>query len=164
MSPEFLDRILPLNLFLSLVIVFITAKIYVYPRLKDISAKTLFIPILLFHAERHLGLMFLAPGALKSELPTVFSLPAALGDTAAAVLAVIALYTVVKDKPYSNKAMWAFNLFGFVDLVIAVSIGAIANVGPMVGATHWIPAFLVPILLVSHIVVFKKLMMNKATV
>jgi hypothetical protein len=55
--------ILTINLLLSTLVFWIAARIYVLPRLDELRPWTVLPPILLLHSFRHLGLMFLAPGA-----------------------------------------------------------------------------------------------------
>lgn len=85
-------NILTVNLFFSTLIFAIAAWIYVRPKLRTLDLKTLLTPILLLHAFRHLGLMFLERGAALPGLASEFAIPAAYGDFLAATLAFIALY------------------------------------------------------------------------
>jgi len=121
-----------------------------------------FVPILIFHSLRHLGLMFMTSGAVYEGMPTQFSYPAGLGDLLTALLALFALYAVRQDKPFKLIAIWVFNVVGSFDMAYAISLGAIHNIGPYMGASYWIPSFWVPSLLVTHYIVFKKLLMSKS--
>ena len=55
-------NILTANLFSRTLVFWIAAKLYLLPRLPDLKPETVLLPILLLHAFRHLGLMFLAQG------------------------------------------------------------------------------------------------------
>jgi hypothetical protein len=101
------------------------ARLYVLPRLETLKPQSVLLPILLLHAFRHLGLMFLAPGATYPGLPPAFAYPAAVGDLLAALLALAAIALATID-------------------------GAAASMGP----AYWIPAFWVPALLVTHYITF----------
>src|SRR5215469_4725260 len=57
-------NILTVNLILSTLVFWIAARIYVLPKLHELNPKAILLPILLLHSLRHLGLMFLAPGAI----------------------------------------------------------------------------------------------------
>lgn len=72
--------ILTANLLLSTLIFWITAKIYLLPRLPELEPQTILLPVFLLHSFRHLGLMFLAPGATCAGIPPQFAYPAAFGD------------------------------------------------------------------------------------
>jgi hypothetical protein len=56
-------NVLTVNLAFSTLVFAIAARIYVMPLLRERSARTVLVPILLLHAFRNLGLMFLSPGA-----------------------------------------------------------------------------------------------------
>jgi len=151
------DRILAMNLVLSTIVFFIVARIYLIPHLHQLSDRVLIQPILLFHSLRHLGLMFLSSGAVLSGMPPAFAVPAAIGDLITAILAVIALIAVRKQSANKTALLWIFNVFGTLDLLYAVSMGTLHNIGPFMGASYWIPSFWVPMLLVTHYIVFLRL-------
>ncbi len=147
---------------MSTVIFYWAAKIYLIPKLKEISATTIFVPILIFHSLRHLGLMFMASGAVYEGMPTQFAYPAGIGDFIAALLALFALYAVRQDKAFKLAAMWVFNVVGTIDLVYAISIASLHNAAPYMGASYWIPTFWVPTFLVTHYIVFRKLLLSRS--
>ena len=70
------------------------------------------LPILLLHGLRHLGLMFLAPGATYSGMPAEFARPAAFGDLLAAALAITAIPAVVTDSSVARMLVLTFNVEG----------------------------------------------------
>ena len=82
-------NILTANLLFSTLAFWIAAKLYLLPRLGELKPATMLLPILLLHSFRHLGLMFLAPGATYAGIPAEFAYPAAFGDLLAALLGVI---------------------------------------------------------------------------
>jgi len=149
--------IVVLNLTFSLVVFVFIAKWYVTPWLKSVSLDAALKPILLLHSFRHLGMMFLVPGVVSPQLPASFAYPAAYGDLLASVLALIALIALRYRWSAAIPLVWLFNLEGTVDLLYAVSQGVIHEVGGLLGATYWIPALLVPPLLVTHYLVFQLL-------
>jgi hypothetical protein len=69
-------NILTVNLLCSTLIFWIAARLYVLPTLETRTPQTILLPILLLHAFRHLGLMFLAPGATYPGIPAAFAYPA----------------------------------------------------------------------------------------
>ena len=73
------------------------------------------IPILLLHSLRHLGLMFLAPGAVLPGLPEQFAKPAAFGDLLTAILALVALAAVVRRSSLARPIVGLFNIVGTID-------------------------------------------------
>ncbi len=162
MEQILLDRILEFNLVMSTIIFYVAAKIYLMPKLKEISAAAIFVPILILHSLRHLGLMFMTSGAVYEGMPPQFAYPAGIGDFISALLALFALYAIRQDKSFKITAMWVFNVVGTIDLTYAISMGTLHNIGPYMGASYWIPSFWVPTLLVTHYIVFKKLLLDKS--
>src|SRR5262249_50554651 len=129
-------------------------RIYLLPKLGHFRVQAVLVPILLLHALRHLGLMFLAPGATYAGIPPQFAYPAAYGDLLAALLALAAIPAVVTNARGARLLVWLFNLEGTVDLIDAIALATIYNASPYMGAAYWIPAFWVPTLLVTHYITF----------
>ena len=152
------ENILTLNLVFSTFVFWIGARVYVIPRLPDLEPRSVVIPILLLHAMRHLGLMFLAPGATYAGLPLRFAYPAAFGDLLAAVLALVALPAVLGRSRAAKPLVWIFNVEGSVDLLIAITLATLDGAAPHMGAAYWIPSFWVPALLVTHFLTFRLLL------
>ena len=148
------DYIQPINLFLSTVTFFLIAQWYVIPVLKRMKKGEALQPLLLLHSFRHIGLMFLAIGAVKYELPTAFSVPAGLGDLTASLLAFLALAFIRLRWSLAMPMVWLFNIEGTLDLFNAVFRGVINDAWNGMGATFWIPSVIVPALLVTHYIVF----------
>ncbi|MGH2405810.1 MAG: hypothetical protein ACRDGN_15315 [bacterium] len=147
-------NILTINLVFSTLVFGLAAKIYVLPRLHDLKPQTVLLPILLLHSTRHLGLMFLAPGATYAGIPPQFAYPAAFGDLLAALLALVAVPAVVRNAKAGPALLWAFNVEGTLDLIAAVSLATIFRAWDYMGAAYWIPAVWVPALLVTHYITF----------
>jgi len=147
-------NILTVNLLFSTLVFWVAAKLYLLPRLDRLDPKTVLLPILLLHALRHLGLMFLAPGGVFPGVPPQFAYPAAFGDLLTAVLALIAIPAVATGSRYAKLLVWIFNIVGTLDLMDAIALATIYNAAPFMGPAYWIPAFWVPALLVTHFIVF----------
>jgi hypothetical protein len=148
-------NILTVNLVLSTLVFWVAARIYIVPRLPLLSPQALLLPILLLHSFRHLGLMFLAPGATYAGMPAQFAYPAAFGDLLAAVLAMTAILTGTP-----RPLVWIFNVVGTVDLLAAIALATIYGAAEFMGPAYWIPAFWVPALLVTHYLTFVILLKN----
>ena len=148
------DNILTFNLAASTFVFWIAARLYITPRLAQLDARTLLLPILLLHSLRHLGLMFLAPGATYAGLPMQFAQPAAYGDLAAAILALAAIPAVATGSRLWRPLVWIFSLVGSIDLLAAVTLATIHKASNFMGAAYWLPAFWVPTLIVTHYLVF----------
>jgi hypothetical protein len=143
-----------LNLVLSTLVFGIASRLYLEPRLEGLEPKAVLLPILLLHSLRHLGLMFLAPGAVYAGMPPQFAYPAASGDVIAAALALVAIPFVARELPGARLVVWIFNIVGTVDLCAAITLATLYGASPFMGPAYWIPAFWVPALLVTHYVTF----------
>lgn len=149
-----INRILPLNLVLGFVLFRTALNIYVVPHLGRWSPAQLLTPILLLHALRELGLMFLFEGATLPGMPQQFAVPAALGDFVAAMLACAALVAVRRQAASARAWVWVFNLWGTADLRTAITLAVTFRSAAHLGAAYWIPAFWVPMLMATHLLVF----------
>jgi hypothetical protein len=147
-------NVLTVNVAFSTLVFWIAAKLYVLPKVNDAPPRTLLLPILLLHALRHLGLMFLAPGATYPGMPAQFARPAAWGDFVAAVLAVVAIPAVATGSRWARVLVLVFSLEGSLDLITAIVLANVYRVAPQMGPAYWIPAFWVPALLVTHYLTF----------
>jgi hypothetical protein len=147
-------NILTVNLLFSTLVFWIAARIYVFPKLDSLKHQTVMLPILLLHSFRHLGLMFLAPGAIYAGIPPEFAYPAALGDLLAALLALAAIPAVVKGARGARLLVWIFNVWGTLDLIAAIALATLYEASPYMGPAYWVPAFWVPALLVTHYITF----------
>jgi hypothetical protein len=139
---------------MSTLVFWIAARLYILPKLDACEPRTILLPILLLHSTRHLGLMFLAPGAVYAGVPPQFAYPAALGDFAAAVLALIAIPAVAARARIAKFLVWLFNIVGSVDLIAAIVLATAYDAPPFMGPAYWIPALWVPALLVTHYITF----------
>jgi hypothetical protein len=146
--------ILTVNVLFSTLVFWVAARIYLWPKLPELAPRTVLLPILLLHSFRHLGLMFLAPGATYAGMPPQFAYPAAYGDLVAALLALAAIAAVVRGARSARPLVWIFNVEGTVDLAAAIALSTIYGAPPSMGPAYWIPAFWVPALLVTHYITF----------
>jgi len=157
MNAAILDRILAVNLAASTAVFFAAARIYLLPRLEELGARRVLVPILLLHSMRHLGLMFLTRGAVYPGLPETFAYPAAFGDLLTAALAFGAIPAVLWGWRTMRWQVLVFNVVGSLDLIDAIARATISGAPRYMGPAYWIPAFWVPGLLVTHYVVFRVL-------
>src|SRR5215469_7225229 len=148
------DRILALNLVANTVIFYLAARLYLLPQLSRFRPRQILIPILLLHSTRHLGMMFLTRGGTYPGLPAEFAYPAAFGDLVTAIIAFASIPLVLRGSRLAKPIVWIFNVFGTVDLLVAITTGTIYNAVVAMGPAYWIPAFWVPLLLVTHYVTF----------
>jgi len=108
--------------------------------------------------------------ALRGALPSVFGLPAGIGDTLTGLLAVPAAIALATGTAQARRAAVAWNILGIADLVVAVTLGAITSPGPFqlidphgpsIGAGVYpgvlTPAFVVPSSILLHFLSLRQL-------
>lgn len=136
----------------------IIAAQYLWPVLRTLPRTRAVRFLLLIHSFRFIGLAFVVPGVVSPNLPAEFARPAAYGDLIAAVLALIALAALARK--VGIVLVWVFNLWGFADLLFAFYQGMIGvGIKPgQLGAAFFIPTVLVPMLFVTHVLIFRLLM------
>lgn len=108
-----------LQVVLSLVVYSLIARWYVVPRLAALPLRDALTPLLLLHAFRYLGMVFLVPTVVGPALPAAFAVPAAYGDLLAALLALLAIAALRQAWPLAIPLVWLFNVEGTLDLVNA---------------------------------------------
>ena len=134
----------------------VTAR-YIWPQLRFRQRAEALRPLLILHSFRFIGLAFLIPGVVSPDLPPAFAHPAAYGDIIAATLALLALISLPSGAGVAIT--WLFNLWGTADLLNAFyqanHAGLLAG---QLGAAYFIPTVIVPLLLITHAVVFRILL------
>src|SRR5262245_31356401 len=136
----------------------------IWPALRRRPRAEALRPLLLLHAFRFAGLAFLVPGVVSPDLPDGFARPAAYGDLTTCVLALLAAATL-RSRP-GTILVWVFNIVGTVDLLNAFYRADRLGIGiapGLQGAAYFIPTVLVPLLLVTHVIVFRILLSRDAT-
>jgi hypothetical protein len=149
----------------ALVVWGLIAARYIWPALRGRSRSEALRPLLLLHAFRFAGLAFVVPGVVSPELPNGFARPAAYGDLATSLLALLALATL--ESRLGSVIVWVFNVVGSVDLLNAFYQGGrlgVAIAPGLQGAAYFIPTVVVPLLLVTHALVFRILLQPDAAV
>ncbi len=114
--------------------------------------------LIALHFFRYVGLTFILPEAAAGKMPIVFSYPAAIGDFIAAMLAIVAFLALQKQLRMAIPLVWLFNIVGSLDLAYAFSAAIASGAANLAGgAVWWIPSVYVPALLVSHFIIFQRL-------
>jgi hypothetical protein len=142
-----------INIFCSLLIFNAAYQWLLKPLLPRIEPRMVLIPILLLHAMRHLGLMFLTTGVTSSAMPPQFAVPAATGDFLSGTLAFIAAFLIHRNSTLAMPVTWVFTVVGIADFAMAVVLSRLYNAADFMGGSYWIPSFWVPMLIVGHIIV-----------
>jgi hypothetical protein len=133
---------------------------YIWPELRIRQRAEGLRPLLILHSFRFIGLAFLVPGVVSPDLPAVFAHSAAYGDIIAAILALLALISL----PSASGVViaWIFNIWGTADLFNAFYQSNHAGLmAGQLGATYFIPTFVVPLLLITHGLGFRILLQHQ---
>ena len=154
MEPQ---EIFGVSVLLGLVVWGLIGARFIWPALRDRSRTDALRPLLLLHAFRFVGMAFLVPGVVSPDLPQAFARPAAYGDLATSLLALLALAT--RGNRQGLIIVWAFNTVGTLDLLNAFYQGGRLGLSPgQLGAAYFIPTMIVPLLLVTHAIAFRILL------
>lgn len=125
----------------------------ILPELRERSRLDALRPLLILHSFRFIGLSFLIPGVVSSDLPASFAFDAAYGDIAAAVLALLTLAALRTS--LGIPLVWIFNVWGTFDLLNAFYQGNAGGLIPgQLGAAYFIPTAIVPFALITHGLIF----------
>jgi hypothetical protein len=137
----------------------VTAR-YIWPELRLRQRAEALRPLLSLHSFRFIGLAFLVPGVVSPDLPSGFARSAAYGDIVAATLALLSL--LLLSRAAGVVTVWIFNLWGTADLLNAFYQANHAGlVAGQLGATYFIPTVVVPLLLITHGLVFRILLQHQ---
>ncbi len=135
----------------------IVAARYIWPKLRVLPRNEALQPLLILHSFRFIGLAALVPGVVSPDLPLSFAHPMAYGDLIAAALALISL--LLLPSAAGVVVAWIFNLEGAADLLNAFyqanHAGLLAG---QLGAAFFLPTLIVPLLLITHVLVFRILL------
>ena len=130
---------------------------YIWPTLRTRTQTESLRPLLILHTFRFLGLAFLVPGVVSPDLPAAFAQSAAYGDLLAAILALLSLLALPTRA--GLPLTWLFNLLGTADLFNAFYQANRSGLDPsQLRATYFIPTLAVPLLLITHTLIFRILL------
>ena len=149
-----------LQLILSLVVWGLIAQWLLAPWLEKKSVNEALFFLTLPHAFRYMGMVFLVPGVVARPLPSAFATAAAYGDLLTGVLALLALFALRTGGVWALALVWLFNIVGTFDLLNALRH---TNVVSDFGAVWYIPTLFVPLLLVTHFMIFARLLRRATT-
>ena len=131
---------------------------YIWPEIRLRQRAEALRPLLILHSFRFIGLAFLVPGVVSPDLPSTFAHSAAYGDIIAAILAVLALISL--PSAAGIAVAWIFSLWGSADLLNAFyqanHAGLLAG---QLGAAFFLPTLIVPLLLITHGLAFRILLL-----
>jgi len=148
-------RLLAVLMALSLVAWTIVAVVHVAPWLGRRSRRDALLVVVTPHLFRHVGALALFPGI--GAAPAAWSVPLAWGDGITAVLAALTMVALHRSWAFAIPLAWVCNVFGTLDLLHNAENAVALVVAPTLGPIAFVVAFVVPAMLVSHVLVFRVL-------
>jgi len=152
---------------MSFIVFSIVAYLYILPIIRNSSRENALIALIIPHAFRFEGLSFLVPGVVSPSLEPAFAVPAAYGDFGASILGIIAIVALSARWRWAIPLVWVFNIWGFADIVDAVYHGVIFGIAASsgsLGALFFIPTVFVPLLMITHGLIFWQLLRSRQLV
>ena len=145
---------------LTVVAVFVSSRVAVVRQSVDALPIQALVGV---HVARFVGIAFLVLGA-RGELSPLFAERAGWGDITTATIAVV-LLLIGLAKTIPPRVLIAWNVFGMIDLIVAVTTAAFVVVrGDLPGMEPLlrlplvlVPIFAVPLLFATHIALFRRL-------
>jgi len=97
------------------------------------------------------------PGVVSPDLPAAWAGPAAYGDLIAAILALVAL--AGRKSSLGTPLVWVFNVWGSADLLYAFyEANRVGLDAGQLGEGYFFVTILVPLLLITHGLLFRLLL------
>lgn len=165
----------PLAILLSFAMTFILFSIAYLnlPAFREYVLKLDMRFLIMLHSWRMLGMGFIMLH-LFDQLPALFAYLAGLGDAATALVAVFLAYAMFSNKEgVSRSWIWRWNTFGLMDFIVAVSVGILTRTDALLAPASGvnsdlmttfpfviIPAFLVQVFALTHIIIYLQLKNN----
>jgi len=146
--------LLALQFALSLLAYATFALWFVRPWLQTTPRATALAILVFPQTFRFVGLTLLVPGVVGPGLPEAFARSTAIGDTVTTALAWLSLIALRAGWRLAIPAVWVFNLVGLADLLMNLGRGVRLQVAYQLGAMWFVPAFIVPGMLVIHVLIF----------
>lgn len=140
------------------------AAVYLLPTLREWAAIVSVRSLVAWHLIRLLAGAYFLFLARQGILARAFAIPAGWGDMAVAITATALLFSLSPEGRPGRTCYAIWNLFGFVDiLLVVVNAARISMSAPasMAALLHLplsiLPTFLVPTIIVSHFILFRRL-------
>src|ERR1039457_6650749 len=144
-----------LQLLSSCIVCTIVVAWYVWPYLIKLTRNSALILLLFVHVFRYLGMTLLVPGMVDPKLPREILFNTAYGDLIAAALALVSIFALRSNWRIGVLFAWAFNMWGFVDLLNALRSVLQVNLPSYnLGTVWYIYTFYAPLVIVSHLMIF----------
>jgi hypothetical protein len=137
------------------------ANLFVVPMTKGMEKNDQIVVWLSPQLFRVLGLGLLVEN-LAPSLPLSFALPTAIGDCLTALLALISIIALHQNWAWARRLAWVCNIVGSLDLAIALPHAAVINAVKFLTVQWYVPAVVVPLMIVSHFMTFRVLFRHRS--
>lgn len=155
-------QIFGLQFALSALVYALIIRWFVSPWLASMPARNALALLMTPHLLRHLGMTLLVTVVVSPEVPRSFASQVAYGDLLAMALALLSLLALRARSEFARALVWVFNIEGSLDLVNVFYQGVRLDITRyQLGAAWYIPTFFVPLLLVTHYMIFATLLKRK---
>lgn len=155
-------QIFGLQFALSTLVYALIFRWFASPWLAAMPARNALVVLLIPHLMRHLGMTFLVTVVASPDVPRGFVSQVAYGDLLAMALALASALALRARAEFAFGLVWVFNIVGSLDLINALYQGLRLDVTRyQVGAVWYIPTFAVPLLLVTHYMIFITLLKRR---
>jgi hypothetical protein len=134
----------------------IIAIVHILPYLDRKTRREALLVAVMPHMFRTIGAMAMFPGI--GTPPEAWALPLAWGDGITAVLAMLSMIALHKSWRHAIQLVWAFNVFGLLDMLHNGYNAAALKVAPQLGPIGYVVGFGVPGMFVFHLLVFRTLL------
>jgi hypothetical protein len=123
-QPETARSVPPLGLVLLVVMIPMFLALVISPTLRSLLSEQKWLVVM--HTWRVEGVVFIAL-AFYERVPWLWALPAGLGD----ILIGISAFFLARDRDlkHARRKLLVFNVFGLLDLAVAVALGVMTNPG-----------------------------------
>lgn len=135
----------------------VIARFFIAPALQHRALDDALMIWIAPHLFRVLGVGLLVPN-LSPGLPVEFAATTAIGDSITAVLALGSLLALRKRWRKARALVWVFNVIGALDLTVAMMHAAWIQAATYLHAQWYVPALVVPLMAVTHVMVFRTLL------
>ena len=148
----------------SVVVFALIAIHYVYPRLSTLSIEEALLPLILVHTFRYAPLTLFVPGHVAADIPQQAASTIAYGDFISGIFALIAVILLMRKIRGAVLVTLIYNIFGILDIVNALRVAIDSSLYEFLPGFNWyIITFYVPILIVTHLMMFYLIWSKRST-
>ncbi len=133
-------------------------KWWVFPRLAKLSIYDALVPMVLIHGLRYLGMVFMVDTQVYDDFPDDLAFTVGIWDYTTSILAIITAIALRNKWQYAIALTWVFNIFGFVDLLVAFpQVFGIEFYNYDLGTMWWAFVTIGVVNVISHFYIFNRL-------